>query len=120
MKELLHCVAHLTQNEYSNAADHNGPIFNSTHEAYAVIREELEEAGDDMYDVGKILEEKAWPSIKADDVESFKSELPDILRKAIHCSAEMIQAAAMIYKAMLSLNMEPERLKRMLEGLADE
>ena len=95
MKELIRDVDRLTNQEEKRSMI-NHPLFNSTHEGYAVIKEEIEEAEAEMSE----LEENtlgAWHFVKHNN----KNVLINIIAMkgdAIRLAAESIQVAAMCQK----------------------
>lgn len=95
MKELKEAVRALMREEYERAAERFGESFHSPHETYAVILEEVEEAGDEFDCIRGYLAEY-WDCVKNNEV----GEWPLYIEKsAIQAAAECIQIAAMAYKA---------------------
>lgn len=95
MKELIKAVEALMHEEYERAAVKFGERFNSSHEAYAVILEEVEEAGDEFDCIRGYLAEY-WDCVKNNEDGGW----PDAIETAaIQAAAECIQIAAMAYKA---------------------
>jgi len=72
--------------------------FGSTHEAYAVIKEELEEAKDDIKSASKELK-AMWLAIKDDDHELADECIDELQGFAVYAIEELIQVAAMCEKA---------------------
>lgn len=95
MKKLKHEVNSLVGNELARA-NSNYPLFNSPHEGYAVIKEELEEAYDEMAELNIAFNE-LWAYIKANE-EPSEALLHELEARAIDAACEMIQASAMIRK----------------------
>lgn len=81
--------------EYGRACEKYGAHHNSSHEAYAIIKEELEEAMSSSQDFIDCFE-YLWEAIKANDTIT---ELPSLQNYALCAAAEWIQVAAMCYKA---------------------
>ena len=102
MKELLKEVE-LTVKCELKRANRVHPLFNSPHEAYAVIKEEAEEAEFELECASRHLSE-FWNSVKHD---RYKIDMYDCLCAVKECSmnlaAEAIQVAAMAQKAMDSM-----------------
>ena len=73
-----------------NRANAKFPLFNSTHEGYAVILEEAEEAQEAMENVKNSLA-VLWDRVKGIEVACFLDE------------DEMVQTAAMLLKYEMSL-----------------
>lgn len=90
-------VEKLVLKELQNANDKFG-MFNSLHEGYAIILEELEEAKDDLNALEMDLN-YLWYCIKNDIVdEDFYENLKTIKTNAIALAVEAIQVAAMAQK----------------------
>ncbi len=88
-----------------NRANANFPLFNSKHEGWAVIKEELEEtreALDDLESSVNVL----WDDVRGKDIPGFIADFcttDDIYRQAVAVAAEATQTAAMILKYSMSL-----------------
>ena len=96
MKELKEAVKVLMHEEYERAAGRFGEKFNSPHEAYAVIKEEVEEAQKEMrYTLGQT--EVYWIRIKENRMTDGTLEV--IEERALNAACELIRVAAMAYKA---------------------
>lgn len=96
MTKLKAEVTKLVDFELEMANKEHGERFNSAHEAYAVMKEEYEEAKDNFRDVDYLLNQLFWDSCKYNEsgvsfAESIKSEV-------IKASCECIQVAAMAQK----------------------
>lgn len=79
----------------------NHEKFNSTHEGYAVIKEEMDEAVDEI----KLMTEhghRLWNRIKND--ENTMEHIEKIEETAINCAAELIQVIAMCKKYKSSIS----------------
>lgn len=98
MKELKEAVEVLMREEYERAAESFGESFHSPHEAYAVLKEEVEEAESDLKYL-KMLLEYYWCDVKKNDMEHQNSMLKEIEKTALNAACELIQVAAMAYKA---------------------
>ena len=88
-----------------NRANAKFPLFNSTHEGYAVILEEAEEAQEAMENVKTSLA-VLWDRVKGIEVACFLDEdtTPTaIFHQAIDAACEMVQTAAMLLKYEMSL-----------------
>ena len=96
MKELKEAVKVLMHEEYERAAERFGEKFNSPHEAYAVLKEEMEEAQKEMrYTLGQT--EVYWIRIKENRITDGTLEV--IEERALNAACELIQVAAIAYKA---------------------
>lgn len=99
MQELIEKVQEIVAFELNRANTIHPPKFNSMHEAYAVILEELEEAEREISIFKGALEWSVWSNIKDDCYEMACAGFKDIEKIAIAAAAEMIQVAAMCRKA---------------------
>lgn len=96
MKELKEAVKVLMHEEYERAAERFGEKFNSPHEAYAVLKEEMEEAQSEMRCIlGQM--EAYWIRIKENMITDGSLEV--IEERALNAACELIQVAAIAYKA---------------------
>lgn len=87
------------------AANQKFPLFNSTHEAFAVILEEAEEAEEAKEEAGNldILMNNFWIGVKENnDPEALHEELTGIYKTALDLAVEAIQTAAMARKGIIS------------------
>jgi hypothetical protein len=87
-------VNKLIDDELRRATEKNGK-FNSTHEGYAILLEELEEAKNEMDDLEKGIKQH-WENVKNDDIDMSYLKYMEI--SAINLIMETIQVAAMIKK----------------------
>ena len=105
MKELLKEVELSVKSELERANKVH-PLFNSPHEAYAVIKEEEEEA-EHEWDLMKDNISWFWAYVKHDDSEA---DMLDCLKQtkedAMNLAAEAIQVAAMAQKAIDSIEVK--------------
>lgn len=102
MEELLDEVERTMKNELARANKKN-PLFNSLHQAYGVLAEEIDEARESF----KYTEEafdKFFMCMRKDHYRSAREYLEDIRAGAIDCAAEAVQVAAMAQKAIDSIN----------------
>lgn len=97
-------ICDLITEEYGDAAEVYGRYNNSNHESYSVIREEVEEALEDIQRIGEDMEE-FWKLCRNDKekLPSWKKEVEDVLTDGEYWSTELIkeavQVAAMFRKA---------------------
>lgn len=94
MIKLLEKVKTLTDEELKLANEQH-PLFASNHEGSAVIREEVEEAEDEMTKI-RYYNGLLWNDIKEN--ENVKDDADAIRKHAILCACECIQVAAMCEK----------------------
>ena len=96
MKELIRDVKILAGEEATRSMIKH-PLFNSTHEGYAVIKEEIEEAQDELEEVNCTLND-VWDCTKLNYMESSMDRVKYLKQRAINLAAEAIQVAAMCDK----------------------
>lgn len=96
-KKTMKGVDYLVQNELDMAADDNGEHFNSDHEAFSVILEEVFETKEELQVIVDCMN-GLWRSVRQDAKNG--DILKDIERHARRLSCEAIQVAAMARKAM--------------------
>ena len=102
MTKLIKSVKPLVAQELSEA-NKTSPLFNSSHEAYAVIKEEIEETCGEVTNLENSLA-YFWLQVKADDPNDEKTRtLKELKQTATLCACEAIQAAAMAQKAIDSM-----------------
>lgn len=95
-------------NDELRAANKKFPLFSSWHEAYAVILEEVEEAGEEVNAMCALYLDRLWQDIRtksASEADRFL-DLGKVRDIAIRAIEELIQAAAMCDKAVMSLGEE--------------
>lgn len=105
MEELIKSVSALVNEEYQRAAAEHGGAANTPHEGYALIKEEEEEAGDQMSVVNRKVT-ALWGAVKVDDLALQSGHLVEIRTAAILGACELIQVAAMADKAVEGLRKE--------------
>lgn len=103
MKKLTKELRKSMWRELDRASEKHGESFNSPAEAYAVIKEEVEEAQEHMQEVSTDLEE-FWGSVKRNS--STIGDAVWIREYALSAAAELIQVAAMAQKAMRGYEVE--------------
>ena len=87
--------------ELANAVKNYGEVYNSQHEGYAVLLEEVEEAADDLTYIKNNLA-VLWQSIKTNDLKDT-TLLTDIEGTAQMLALEAVQIAAVCTKFKESL-----------------
>lgn len=85
-------------NEELKEANKKYPPFHSDHEAYAVIKEEVEECEEDVRKMEMVLS-YFWSNTKRD--KNSDNLIAGIKKIAMHAAAEAIQVAAMCDKALI-------------------
>lgn len=94
-------IYELTETELK-AANEKLPLFASSHEAYAVIFEEFDEAREELEMVEYSLD-KFWTEVKENESQEVKNKrLTRIYENAVKLAVEAIQTAAMARKGILS------------------
>lgn len=83
-----------------NSANQQFPLFQSPHEGYGVIKEEIEEVMDDMNVLLEVFS-NAWSGIKKNEPVFPQMKIAKELAKQI--AIEAIQVAAMCDKYAMSL-----------------
>ena len=100
-------INQLVIEEYQKANE-KFPMFNSSHEAWAVLKEEVEEFADECYGIFNPMSD-LWRFVKINDINSQKDILLLIKNHALRASEELIQVMAMIHKYEMYLNQFPEK-----------
>ena len=94
-------IYELTETELK-AANEKFPLFASSHEAYAVIFEEFDEAREELEMVEYSLD-KFWTEVKENESPEVKNKrLTRIYENAVKLAVEAIQTAVMARKGILS------------------
>lgn len=103
MKKLYGEVENLAKKEYELASQNFGATNNSSHESYAVLKEEMDEARDEDIQTG-LWTERYWKAVKENDLEKQAECLKEVQLHALLAACEFIQTAAMAHKAMETIN----------------
>lgn len=104
MEQLREAVTGLAAQEYARAAEAHGGAASSPHEGYALIREELEEAREELDRADQFLDH-LWHGVRADELQFMPHCLREIKTEAILGACELIQTAAMAEKALAGLGL---------------
>lgn len=99
MEELMRAVSALVDKEYQWAAKAHGGAAYSLHEGYALIKEEVEEADEEMDRLKKKLS-FLWENVKNDADDVAQRNFEDMKSMAIAGACELIQVAAMADKGI--------------------
>lgn len=94
MNEIKDGLIELSKQEQARSMLKFG-LFNSNHEAYAVLKEELDELGDAAANVYQLFE-LAWMNVKSDSLAP--SDLDALRINLVHMGAELVQCIAMVNK----------------------
>lgn len=108
MNELIGSVTALVGEEYRRAAAEWGPAANSPHEGYALLKEEAEEAEEQV----SIVSQKMitlWWAVKANTTDSQIGYINEVRTAAILGACELIQVAAMADKALKTYSGEERK-----------
>ena len=98
MEKLKNSVEKLMEIEVVDSNKKFCPIFHSEHEAYSILKEEVEEAADELEEVQDQLN-YMWDGIKRNNSTVYTTEIAKRMKTyAINLSAESIQVAAMCQK----------------------
>ena len=100
MSRLKKAVDQLVHDEYALASEQYGPKHNTPHEAYAVMKEELEEAQHEVDTVDDKLNIEYWRGVMYDSDLTCTHNAKEIRDHAIKAACEMIQVAAMAEKTL--------------------
>lgn len=102
MGKLMHGVRRLINQELAIARHDNGHFFNSPHEGYGVIVEELDEAHEQDWKADQAAD-LLLKAIRRNDRRFTESTLKKIENNATLAACEFIQVAAMARKMRESL-----------------
>ena len=103
MKELLSAVSKLADEELNRSYE-KFPKFNSPHEGYAVILEEVDELKEEIFGHDKIDGSMKWFWNNIKHNSKYRQEsINELKDAALHAAAEAIQVAAMAQKYLDSL-----------------
>lgn len=83
--------------ETVEAINNHGPKYNSNHEAYAVLKEEVDEARDNQIMIRNYLF-KSWEKVKMNDNELFKTNVSQLREYAENLALEAVQICAVCDK----------------------
>ena len=98
----------LVESEYDMAAEKWGGKFASRHEGASVIREEFEEAIEEMEEIQKAYK-AMWLCVRRDFSKKVMADaVDDVYNHAVEAACELIQVAAMAYKMLATLAEEKE------------
>lgn len=90
-------VSYLINNELDMACNEHGEVFASMHEGESVIREEVDEAIEEIRAVCDDIKQM-WECIKEEDAKEAKFMAADIADDGERLACEAIQIAAMAHK----------------------
>ena len=94
MQELYKQLEQLSKEELAKVNE-KFPMFHSTHEAYAVVKEEIEELENELVAINVLLSE-IWQQIRLN--QNNKEIIQQLKRRALFSACEAIQVSAMAQK----------------------
>lgn len=107
MKALCADIEAAGEKELARAAQTFGPVNHSSHESYAVIKEEFEEAQTEGIMFERLFE-FYWKAVKRNDEVQQRKILAVIVERSRNAATEWTQAYAMCRKAMDTLLQAPK------------
>ena len=91
--------------EVESAEEEHEEFFSSNHEAYAVLKEEIEETLVEIDNIMTVLD-KIWESVKLDsNISGLASRMQ---KTALLCAAELIQVSGVCEKIIRTEEMKDE------------
>lgn len=96
-------VKDLVQAEYGNACDNWGSTYNSLHEGYAVLLEEVEEVRKEIKHL-KMDKKVFWNNVKENDIAGVKQMLIFLNEDVENTMKELAQVGAVILKIQNTIN----------------
>lgn len=90
-------IQELVNEELEEAKKKHGEYLNSSHEKYAVLLEEFEEAQKE-FDEMLVTMRYLWICIKKDSDNKATANISNLKQRTIHCIQELIQVVAMCDK----------------------
>jgi hypothetical protein len=107
-------VNQLIQAEYLNACEKFGEKYNSLHEGYAVLKEEVEEVETEVLQIDKIMK-SFWGVIKLypnETIEQYEEEI-ESLEHFVECAIkELAQVGAVLMKIKNTLQLKEETTEK--------
>lgn len=85
--------------EFQHAVKNYGSTYNSNHESYAVLKEEIDEARDELIQIQNRIYE-SWQLVKIDRDRLYKDEVAKIKEHAEALALEACQIAAVCSKIL--------------------
>ena len=98
MEKLLFDMRCATCNELERANKQHS-MFNSLHEEYGILAEEIAEAKEAFEETERMFD-SFFMCVRKDNYSSANDNLEHIKKNALDCAAEMVQVAAMAQKAI--------------------
>ena len=104
-EEATKCIEQAVLHEFRNIVKKYGPIYNSEHEGYAVLLEEVEEACEDA-DFLRDTMKRLWLSIRQNNFSNY--ELSQVYNLAKALAEESVQVAAVCERFMETVKKNAE------------
>lgn len=98
-------VNDLIQAEYDNACDNWGGTYNSLHEGYALLLEEIEEVKKEIKHL-KMDKKVFWNNIKENETADVKQMLIFLNEDVENAMKELAQVGAVLLKIQNTINKE--------------
>ena len=105
--ETENLVEQLIQAEYKNACKNYGEKFNSLHEGYAVLLEEVEEAKEQIENIEVDICD-VWRAIKNNASYIVEDNCKRLLNNIESCISELAQVGAVVRKIRTTKDEEEE------------
>lgn len=96
-------ISQAVENEHKKMCSTYGDKYHSEHEGYAVLKEEIEEAGEEIIIINDFFS-RLWTNIKKN--EHFVCELKGIKGRAEYLAHEAFQVSAVCQKFLNTLQGE--------------
>lgn len=96
--------------ELQNIVKKYGPTYASEHEAYAVLKEEIEEAAEDMEQINRDLA-YLWALIKNNHIKAGGGAILETIDYAKMLAQEAVQCAAVCERFLETIKKEEEHEK---------
>lgn len=88
--------------ETSAACNKYGDVYNSLHEGYAVLKEEVDEVRDQQIHIKNNIFD-LWDKVKTNDVPAAKGDIEAIRKHAEKLALEAVQVCAVCEKLLKSI-----------------
>lgn len=98
-KQTQQLIEDAVNSEWLNACNTYGNTYHSLHEAYAVLKEEMEEVSG-YFESAKLELEDLWQDTKLDAETDAKSDARSIAFDAVQLALEAVQVAAVCKKIL--------------------
>ncbi|MHC1683445.1 MAG: hypothetical protein AB6733_10895 [Clostridiaceae bacterium] len=105
MEELIEALKFVSAKELIRANEKFPPVFSSLHEGHGVLREEIEEATEELE---KVLTQirYIWVNVREDNVHRSLDRITILKKHALNLACEAVQVTAMAEKFINSFERE--------------